>query len=163
MTSHGKIRFDVIFEAVGHNDAKFRNDVQVFMRGAHPASYHLPTDEGAMHGGDASAPYPLAYFASALTACVMTQIRAFAKRLSLKVDNFDVSTRCHWQGEQVGNAPYVSVPVAFNMDIDIRGQLSNSDKRELLKAAQSGCFIEASLKPGLVVHRLLLDDEWTEV
>jgi uncharacterized OsmC-like protein len=163
MEDQKKTRFDVVFEAEGRNDAKFRNNIQVFLRGAHPASCQLPTDEGRLHGGDGSAPYPLAYFASALTACVMTQIRAFSKRLDMDVASFDVKTRCHWQAEQTGRAPYVSEPVAFDMDVDIHGQLSDADKRSLLKAAQAGCFIEASLKPGLVRHRLLLGNGWTEV
>jgi hypothetical protein len=70
-------RFEVIFEAEGVKRSKFRNDVKVHLRGPHAVSYDLPTDEGGIHGGDASAPYPLAYFTSALTACVMTQTRVF--------------------------------------------------------------------------------------
>ena len=69
-----KSRFEVIFDAEGVNNAKFRNDVKVHLRGPHAVSYDLPTDEGGIHGGDGTAPYPLAYFTSGLTACVMTQI-----------------------------------------------------------------------------------------
>jgi uncharacterized OsmC-like protein len=158
-----KSRFEVIFEAEGVNTTKFRNDVKVHLRGRHAASYDLPTDEGAIHGGDGTAPYPLAYFTSGLTACVMTQIRAFAKRLNIAIGRFSVNTRCHWQAQQRGNEPYESAPVAFTMDVDIEGDASESDKRRLLAAAQKGCFIEQSLKPGLVKHRLKIGERWVEV
>ena len=162
-TTKDRTGFEVIFDAEGHNSSKFRNDVKVHLRGPHAVSYDLPTDEGGIHGGDGSAPYPLAYFASALTACVMTQIRAFAKRLNISVGSFSVNTRCHWQARQVGNAPYESEPVAFTMDVDIQGDVSEPDKRRLLAAAEKGCFVEQSLKPGLVKHRLRLGDRWVDV
>jgi uncharacterized OsmC-like protein len=138
-----KSRFEVIFDAEGVNDAKFRNNVRVHLRGPYAASYDLPTDEGGIHGGDGTAPYPLAYFTSSLTACVMTQIRAFSKRLGIPVGRFSVNTRCHWQAQQSGNAPYVSAPIAFTMDVDIEGDASEADKRRLLAAAQEGCFVDS--------------------
>src|SRR5216684_947140 len=64
-------RFEVTFDVEGRNEAKFRNDITVHLRGPHPASVDLPTDEGPYHGGDGTAPYPLAYFASGLTACII--------------------------------------------------------------------------------------------
>jgi uncharacterized OsmC-like protein len=155
-------RFEVIFDAEGVNRSKFRNDVKVHLRGPYAVSYELPTDEGGIHGGDGSAPYPLAYFTSALTACVMTQIRAFSKRLGIPVDGFTVKTRCHWQAQQNGNAPYESAPVAFTMDVDIESNASEADKRRLLAAAQKGCFVEQSLKPGLVRHRLKIGERWVD-
>ncbi len=53
-------RFEVIFDAEGTNRSKFRNDVKVHLRGPYAVSYDLPTDEGGIHGGDGTAPYPLA-------------------------------------------------------------------------------------------------------
>ena len=156
-------RFEVLFEAEGSNRSKFRNDVKVHLRGPHAVSYDLPTDEGGIHGGDGSAPYPLAYFTSALTACVMTQIRAFSKRLDIPVEGFSVNTRCHWEARQTGNQPYESAPIAFTMDVTIDGLASESDKRRLIAAAQKGCFVEQSLKPGLVKHRLRIGEQWVEV
>ncbi len=76
-------RFDVIFDVEARNTAEFRNEITVHLRGQHPVTVELPTDEGAKHGGDGTAPYPLAYFASALTACIMTQLRAFSRRLDI--------------------------------------------------------------------------------
>lgn len=156
-------RFDVIFEAEGINKTKFRNDVTVHMRSAGGGSVELPTDEGPFHGGDGTAPYPLAYFTSGLTACVMTQLRAFAKRLNLPLEQIAVNTRCHWQCQQRGTAPYESAPVAFTMDIELGGNLSEPDKRRLVAAAEKGCFIEQSLKPGIVKHRLKLGEVWVDL
>lgn len=156
-------RFEVVFEAEGTSSGKFRNDIQVHLRGPHPQTVELPTDEGPLHGGDGSAPCPLAYFASALTGCVMTQIRAFAKRLNIPIRGVTIKTRCHWEARQRGNSPYESAPIAFTMDVDIVSFASDPEKRRLLIAAQKGCFVEQSLKPGIVKHRLKLSDGWTEL
>ena len=156
-------RFEVIFDAEGHNAAKFRNDIVVHKRPPHPVSVELPTDEGAGHGGDGTAPYPLAYFASGLAACVMTQIRAFSRRLGIPVGEFRVNARCHWEARQRGNAPYESAPIAFTLDIDLGEEASVEDRRRLIDAAAKGCFIEQSLKPGLVKHRLKVGGQWLEI
>jgi uncharacterized OsmC-like protein len=158
------IRGDVIFDAEGRNTGGFRNDVTVRRPGGLPGEvYELPTDEGPGHGGNSSAPYPLAYFTSALTACVMVQLRAFARRLKIELGDIAVNTRCHWERQQVGGAPYVSAPVAFTMDVDLGPEVPEADQRRLLAAAERGCFIEASLKPGIVRHRLRIKDDWVEV
>ena len=164
MTSQqAQSRFDVIFEAEGHNRAKFRNDVTVHMRGAAPRTDFLPTDEGPLHGGDGTAPYPLAYFTSGLTACIMTQLRAFSKRLGIDVTEFRVESRCHWEARQSGTQPYESAAVGFTLDIDLHGSASEADKRRLIAAAEKGCFIEVCLKPGIVRHRLKVGDTWVDV
>jgi uncharacterized OsmC-like protein len=101
-------------------------------------------------------------FLRAKAACVMMQIRAFSKRLGIPVNGFTVKTRCHWQAQQSGNAPYESAPVAFTMDVDIESEVSEADKRRLLAAAQKGCFVEQSLKAGLVRHRLKIGERWVD-
>jgi uncharacterized OsmC-like protein len=156
-------RFEVIFDAAGRNTAKFRNDIIVHKRLSNPVSVELPTDEGPGHGGDGTAPYPLAYFVSGLTACVMTQLRAFSRRLEIPLTEFSVNTRCHWEAKQHGRAPYESAPIAFTIDIDLGGDASEADKRRLVTAAAKGCFIEQSLKPGIVKHRLRVGENWVEV
>jgi uncharacterized OsmC-like protein len=108
-------------------------------------------------------PYPLAYFAGGLTACVMTQLRAFSRRLEVSLTDFSVNTRCHWEAKQRGRAPYESAPIAFTIDIDLGGNASEAEKRRLIAAAAKGCFIEQSLKPGLVKHRLKIGENWVEV
>jgi len=162
-THQPETRFEVIFDVEGRNTAKFRNDIVVHKRFRHPVSVELPTDEGAGHGGDGTAPYPLAYFAAGLTACIMTQLRAFSRRLNVPVAEFTVNTRCHWEARQVGNAPYESAPIAFTMDIDLGGDASEADKRRVIAAAEKGCFVETALKPGIVKHRLKVGDNWVEV
>jgi uncharacterized OsmC-like protein len=162
-TAEAVNRFEVIFDAEGRNDAKFRKEIVVHKRLSHPVSVQLPTDEGPGHGGDGTAPYPLAYFASGLTACVMTQLRAFSRRLGISLEAFTVNTRCHWQGQQRGHQPYESVPVGFTLEIDLGGDASEVDKRRLIDHAAKGCFIEQSLKPGLVKHRLKIGHDWIEV
>jgi uncharacterized OsmC-like protein len=156
-------RFEVTFDVEARNTAKFRNDITVHLRGSHPASVELPTDEGPYHGGDGTAPYPLAYFASALTACVMTQLRAFAPRLGIPLTTIAVNTRLHWQAQQRGREPYQSAPVEFALDIDLGGGASTENKKRLIEAAAKGCFVEQSLKPGIVKHRLKVGDGWLAI
>src|SRR5210317_177205 len=96
-----KKRFDVIFEGTGTTGPNMRNDIAVewpMMK----ESFQLATDEGPFHGGDSTAPPPLALFTAALTGCLMTQIRAFAKRLKIEIHHVEVKARLHWQGEQTG-------------------------------------------------------------
>src|SRR5260370_20460762 len=142
-------RFEVTFDVKGSNDAKFRNDITVHLRGPHAASVELPTDEGPYHGGDGTAPYPLAYFASGLTACIMTQLRAFARRLEIPLTTIAVKARLHWQAQQRGREPYESSPVAFTIDLGLGRGPPTEGKKPLIAAAAKGCFVEQSLKPGV--------------
>ncbi len=154
--------FDVIFEGTGVASGKMRNDISVewpMMK----ESFELATDEGPFHGGDGTAPPPLALFTAALTGCLMTQIRAFAKRLKVKIDGVEVKARLHWKGEQIGGDPYVTAPVSFGLDVDIDSDATEEQLRALLDAAKKGCFIEQSLAEGVIVgHRLKLHDQWVD-
>jgi uncharacterized OsmC-like protein len=160
MTTPPIKRFDVIFQGHGRASGKMRNDISVdwpMMK----ESFDLATDEGPFHGGDGTAPPPLALFTAALTGCIMTQIRAFAKRLSITIDRLDVHARMHWQGEQMGNDPYVTAPVAFGLDIEIESSATQDELCHLLDCARKGCFIEQSLAQGVIVeHRLKTGDTW---
>ncbi len=155
--------FDVIFEGKGTASGKMRNDISVewpMMK----ESFELATDEGPFHGGDGTAPPPVALFTAALTGCLMTQIRAFAKRLKIELTGLEVGARLHWKGEQMGNDPYVTAPVAFSLDVEVDSSASEDDLRRLIAAAKKGCFIEQTLAEGIVVgHRLKLGGEWHEV
>ncbi len=156
-------RFDVIFEGVGRSSGKMRNDISVtwpMMK----ESFELATDEGPFHGGDGTAPPPLALFTAALTGCLMTQIRAFSKRLNTPIRHVEVKARLHWNGEQSGDDPYETSPVAFDLDVDIDSDASPDALVRLLSAAKKGCFIEQTLAKGLTVgHRLRVGDAWREV
>lgn len=152
--------FEVIFEGTGKASGKMRNDIHVewpMMK----ESFSLATDEGPFHGGDGTAPPPLALFTAALTGCLMTQIRAFSKRLKVDIGEVEVKARLHWKGEQVGNEPYTTSPVGFDLDIDLRSEASTHDQLRLITAAKQGCFIETTLMKGLEVgHRLKVGETW---
>ncbi|MBL4646765.1 MAG: OsmC family protein [Rhizobiales bacterium] len=155
-------KFEVIFEGIGRSSGKMRNDISVqwpMMK----ESFELATDEGPFHGGDGTAPPPLALFTAALTGCLMTQIRAFAKRLNIEIINLEVHAKLHWEGVQEGNDPYVTSPVGFDLDVDIDSPADESQLRTLLDCAKKGCFIEQTLAKGSDVgHRLKVDGEWTK-
>ena len=154
--------FDVIFEGVGRSSGKMRNDISVewpMMK----ERFELATDEGPFHGGDGTAPPPLALFTAALTGCLMTQLRAFSKRLGIPLSDVEVRARLHWQGEQEGDQPYVTNPVGFSLDVDLDTEASPEDQHRLLAAAKKGCFIEQTLARGLIVdHRLRIGEDWQE-
>lgn len=155
--------FDVIFEGVGRSSGKMRNDISVSFPMMNE-TFELATDEGAFHGGDGTAPPPLALFTAALTGCLMTQIRAFAKRLNLPIRDVQVRARLHWAGEQKGDAPYETAPVAFDLDVDIDSNAKPEDLEALLNAAKKGCFIEQTLAKGVTIgHRLKIGEDWRTV
>ena len=155
--------FDVIFEGTGRASGKMRNDIIVEWP-TMKDRYELATDEGAFHGGDNTAPPPLALFMAALTGCLMTQIRAFAKRLKIPIADVTVSAWLHWTGEQRGNEPYVTAPVAFDLDVDIDSDASTAELEDLMQHAKRGCFIEQTLAKGLVVgHRLKVGETWKRI
>ena len=162
MPAEGTKTFEVIFEGVGRASGKMRNDISVswpMMK----ESFELATDEGPFHGGDGTAPPPLALFTAALTGCLMTQIRAFSKRLKIPIGTVEVKARLHWQGEQEGNDPYVTSPVGFDLDVDLDSTADTEDQQRLLQAAKKGCFIEQTLMQGLTVgHRLKVGADWHE-
>ena len=153
-------RFDVIFEGTGTSTGKMRNDIAVEFV-TMKERFDLATDEGPFHGGDGTAPPPLALFTAALTGCVMTQIRAFSKRMNIPIRGVEVGARLHWQGVQSGSDPYVTEPVGFDLDIDLDTDATIEDQRRLIDAAKKGCFIEQTLAQGLQVgHRLKDGDDW---
>ena len=157
-----KKTFDVVFTGMGRSTGKMRNDITVEFK-TMAETYELATDEGPFHGGDGTAPPPLALFTAALTGCIMTQIRAFSKRLKIPINGVQVQARLHWQGEQDGMDPYVTAPVGFDLDIDLDTDATEAEQRRLLKAAKKGCFIEQTLAQGLTVgHRLKLDGSWKD-
>ena len=152
--------FDVIFEGIGRSSGKMRNDIAVEWPSM-KERFELATDEGPFHGGDGTAPPPLALFTAALTGCLMTQIRAFAKRLAIPIHGVEVRARLHWRGEQEGDAPYVTAPVGFDLDVDIDSPAPPEELHRLLAAAKTGCFIEQTLAQGLAVgHRLKVGEDW---
>ena len=155
-------RFDIEFEGVGVATGKMRNDISVTFTSMNE-SFELATDEGPFHGGDGTAAPPLALFTAALIGCVMTQVRAFSKRLKIPIGEVKVGAKLHWEGHQTGRDPYVTAPVGFSLDIDLDSDAAPEDQHRLIEAAKLGCFIEQTLKQGLEVdHRLKIGDTWQD-
>ena len=123
----------------------------------------MATDEGPFHGGDGTAPPSLALFTAALTGCLMTQIRAFSKRLGIPIGQVEARAHLHWHYSQAGRDPYVSVPVGSDLDVTLDSPAVASEQRQLLEAAKKGCFVATTLAQGLKVgHRLKLGETWVE-
>ena len=155
--------FDVIFEGTARSSGKLRCDVDVEFVTT-KETFQLSTDEGKIHGGSNTAPPPLALFTAALSSCLMTQIRAFAKRLRIPIESVEIQSRLHWRAEQVGRQPYVGEPIGFDLDINMTGPVSDEDKLRLLDAGCKGCFLEQTMgQVNTIKHRLLMNDEWVEV
>ena len=122
----------------------------------------MATDEGPFHGGDATAPPPLALFVGGLTGCIMTQIRAFSKRLGVELNDLHVDVRVIWNWEKTGRT-YETAPESFEIDIDIDSPNEETAILELIEAAKKGCFIEQTLsRPNTVKHRYKTPDGWRE-
>jgi uncharacterized OsmC-like protein len=159
MPSKAIVEFNCRGSAVG----KMRNELDVTMVRPFKESFVLATDEGAFHGGDATAPPPLALFIGGLTGCIMTQIRAFAKRLEVPLNDLSVDARIEWDWEAKGRV-YETAPKSFELDIDIDSPASRERVIELIETAKKGCFIEQTLgQKNSIRHRMKTADGWVEV
>lgn len=155
-------RMQVQFDCRGTATGKMRNDLAVSMVQPLEEHFEMATDEGPFHGGDASAPPPLALFVGGLTGCIMTQIRAFSKRLGVTLDDLQVDVRVIWNWEKTGKT-YVTEPESFEIDIDIDSPDDEAAILELIDAAKKGCFIEQTLKqPNIVRHRFKTPAGWRD-
>lgn len=152
----------VTFLATAAATGKRRNDVTVHMtRPWALREWVFASDEPPAHGGDETAPQPLAIFAAALTSCFMTQVRTFARAASVPVESLDVRGRFEWVMEKgtKPTAPYRARPGSFHLDVDLQSSASLEDKQTLVATAAKGCFIEAVLSVP-VEHRLRHGDDW---
>ena len=154
--------FNLIFKGNAINTGSMRNDIDVIFESM-DERFQLATDEGAFHGGKGTAPPPLALFTASLCGCVMTQIKAFGKKLNIQVNEIKIDATMEWNGTITDEGPYLAECKGYNLDIDIISNETLDRKKKLLNAAIKGCFIEASLKPGLVKHRLKNKDNWISV
>jgi len=156
-------QMQVQFNCHGTAVGKMRNDLDVSMVQPLQESFTLATDEGPFHGGDATAPPPLALFVAGLTGCIMTQIRAFSKRLGVELNDLKVDVRVVWDWEKTGKT-YETAPNSFEIDIDIDSPNDKADVITLIDAAKKGCFIEQTLaQPNVVKHRIKTNEGWLEV
>lgn len=156
-------RFELEFTCSGQATGKMRNELDV--RIVHPIQeqFTLATDEGPFHGGDATAPPPLALFIGGLTGCLMTQIRAFAKRMDVVVDDLKVETSIVWDWAKEGRV-YETAPKSLAIDVLLDSPSPIERQKDLIAAAKRGCFIEQTLgRANIINHRLKVGDDWMTV
>ena len=154
------VQFDCVGTAVG----KMRNELAVKMSLPFPEGpFELATDEGSFHGGDASAPPPLALFVGGLTGCIMTQIRSFASRMALTLSDLRVETRVQWSWVAVGRG-YESAPKSFEIDVLIDSPHTKAEIETLVTQARRGCFISQTLgHQNEIRYRLKTQEGWVDV
>ena len=149
--------FDVQFDVAARATGKMRTEAIVRLTQT-GEEWEMVSDEGGFHGGDGTAPLPLAYFAMGTTSCLMTQFRAFAKRLNLAITDVEMASRFRWEARQIGSAPYEGVPIGIDIDVSVQSQESESDLVNLLVQAQKGCFVEQIILKGFPIgHRLQIN------
>lgn len=154
---------DIVFDAKARTLGKMKSEVTVTSQFS-GISFTLQTDEGKLHGGEGSAPMPIHYFAAGVVTCLMTQVKAFAKRLRIPLEDIEMSANFHWRLEQSGRDPYVSNPVGFAIDIALDTEASLDDQKRLIAAAKKGCFAEQTMVQLCAIdHRLKTGDGWIEV
>ena len=153
----------VQFNCTGRAVGKMRNELDVRMVQPMEEHFTLATDEGPFHGGDATAPPPLALFVGSLTGCIMTQIRAFAKRLGVSLNDLTVETRVQWDWQKQDRV-YETAPKSFEIDVLIDSDDPIEAVTRLVDVARKGCFIGQTLGQGNVIrHRIKHDAGWLEV
>lgn len=153
----------VQFNCTGRATGKMRNELDVTMVQPMEEHFTLATDEGPFHGGDATAPPPLALFVGGLTGCLMTQIRAFAKRMNVPLNDLTVETQVQWDWAKKDRV-YETAPKSFHLDILIDSDAPQEAQIALIQAAKQGCFIEQTLsQENTITHRIKTADGWTEI
>jgi uncharacterized OsmC-like protein len=153
----------VTFKCAGNATGKMRNDLDVKMVEPFEEQFTLATDEGPFHGGDATAPPPLALFVGGLTGCIMTQLRAFAKRMDVIIDDLQVETTVKWKWMPKGRI-YETAPESFDIDILLSSSSETKRQIELVNAAKKGCFVEQTLSvPNTITHRIKTDQGFINV
>ena len=144
----------VTFKCSGQATGKMRNDLDVRMVEPMEEHFTLATDEGPFHGGDATAPPPLALFVGGMTGCIMTQLRAFARRMDVVIDDLRVETTVRW-GWEPKDRIYETHPKSFEIDVFLESGSEIDRQIALIQAARKGCFIEQTLsRENTITHRL---------
>ena len=158
MTGQFPVAFDLEAVAVG----KRRNDVKVGMiKPERLKVWDLASDEGKFHGGDETAPKPLALFTAGVVTCFMTQVRTFAKQCGVQVRGLRTNARFEWVAKRQGQDPYTAHPVQFVMEIELDTDSPLEAQQRLIHAAAKGCFAEQIMSVE-IVHRLRHNGGWTE-
>lgn len=154
---------EVVFTCTGQATGKMRNELDVRMVAPMEEHFEMATDEGPFHGGDATAPPPLAHFISALTGCIMTQLRAFARRMDVTITDLRVEARIVWQWTPKGRI-YETAPKSFAIDVILESPNALDAQIALIAAAKKGCFVEQTLgQANIVRHRIKAPDGFLDV
>ncbi|MBC01363.1 MAG: hypothetical protein CML67_17690 [Rhodobacteraceae bacterium] len=156
--------FNVHFTAEGACVGKLRNEVTLTALEPFTVTRMLATDEGKFQGGDDTAPTPLEFFLTGLVGCLMTQVRVFARRLKVEVDDVKVLCRARWEAHPDDIGPYQGSPVGFEIDVDVTSAADPDRVAELVSAARRGCFVEQTLtRANAIEHTLKINGTaWQE-
>ena len=151
------VRFSIDAKGTG----KFKSEILVTMEEPYSTSFELTTDEGQYHGGDAGAPTPLATFAASLGACLLTQIRAFSRRLGIPVETARVHGTFEWTAVTDGpRKPYEARPDSIAISVDLDTDAPPDDVRRLMEAAEKGCFVaQTVVRATPMSHRIFIRGE----
>lgn len=138
--------------------------VEIHVATQNTGEWDLATDEGPFHGGDSTAPPPLALFAASLAGCLSTQIRAFARKLRTDVQSVEITGVVRWVAMTEGREPYRSECRGIELKIELTGDHTVEEARKLVAAAQQGCFVERSVENATQIdHLLKVDGDWLPV
>lgn len=147
--------FNVHFTAEGVCVGKLRNEVNLTAVEPFQVQRMLATDEGTFQGGEDTSPTPLEFFLTGLVGCLMTQVRVFAKRLKIDLEDVKVNCRARWEAVPDPVGPYQGRPVGFEIDVDVTSSADPARVAELVSAARRGCFVEQTLsQANAIVHTL---------
>lgn len=156
-------RIPIEMDCTGRAVGKMRNEMEVCLT-KYGMTYEIATDEGSYLGGDGTAPPPLALMTAALTGCLMTQIRTFAKKLNITLADVKLRTICKWQLEFQDSVTYQGSPDGFEVEIELDSDATEDDLKKLLKIARGSCFVEQTIIQGTSInHRLKSGDNWVEL
>lgn len=154
--------FNVYFTAEGVCVGKLRNEVNLTAVEPFQVSRMLATDEGKFQGGEDTSPTPLEFFLTGLVGCLMTQVRVFAKRLKVDLEDVKVGCRAKWEALPDPVGPYQGRPVGFEIDVDITSSADPERVAELVSAARRGCFVEQTLsQANEIIHSLTVNGKAT--
>ncbi|MFG6538959.1 OsmC family protein [Sulfitobacter sp. CS16] len=87
----------------------------------------------------------------------MIQIRAFAKRMDVKIDDLSVNAEANWQWTPTGRI-YETAPKSFHLDVLLESSSPLKDQIALTQAARKRCFVEQTLgQANFISHRIRTD------
>ena len=85
---------------------------------------------------------------------IMTQLRAFARRMDVVIDDLRVETTVRW-GWEPKDRIYETHPKSFEIDVFLESGSEIDRQIALIQAARKGCFIEQTLsRENTITHRL---------